>query len=135
MWRLKFHGVPILVVFVEGPIHEFQYPRNGNFLYELWKKILYPRILNPTNVSFFVQSTKIGTHENKAIHIYDRLCQNIQKREGPDSWFLSDCYINQSTESTDLDSMNIDIGLCCKWTWKWPVQARIAATELTQLQQ
>ena len=43
--------------------------------------------------------------------------------------------LNQSTESTDLDSMNIDIGLCCKWTRQWPVQARIAATELTQLQQ
>ena len=32
---LKFRGVTIFVVFVEGPIHEFQYPRNGNCLYEL----------------------------------------------------------------------------------------------------
>ena len=31
----KFRGVPIFVVFMEGPIHEFQYPRNGTFLYEL----------------------------------------------------------------------------------------------------
>ena len=32
---LKFRGVPIFVVFVDGPIHEFQYPRISNFLYEL----------------------------------------------------------------------------------------------------
>ena len=45
---LNFHEVPIFVVFVEGPIHKkFQYPRIGNFLYELWRKILWPRILNP----------------------------------------------------------------------------------------
>ena len=33
--RLKFRGVPIFMVFVEGPINEFQYPQNGNFHYEL----------------------------------------------------------------------------------------------------
>ena len=49
---LKFRGVPIFVIFVEGPVHEFQCPRNSNFLYEFWKKTLWPRILNPTNVSF-----------------------------------------------------------------------------------
>ena len=31
---LKFRGVPIFIVFVEGPIKEFQNQRNGNFLYE-----------------------------------------------------------------------------------------------------
>ena len=46
---LNFRGVLIFVVFVEGSIHEFQYPRNCNFLYELWRKIPYPRILNPLN--------------------------------------------------------------------------------------
>ena len=56
---LKFHGVTIFVVFVEGLIHKFQYSRNGNFLYELWKKILWPRILNPTNVSFFINLRKL----------------------------------------------------------------------------
>ena len=30
---LKFRVVPIFVVFVEGQIHEFQNPQNGNFLY------------------------------------------------------------------------------------------------------
>ena len=34
---LYFRGVPIFVVFVEGPIHEYKYPRIGDFLYELWK--------------------------------------------------------------------------------------------------
>ena len=32
---LQFRGVPISVVFVEGPINEFQYQGNGNFLYDL----------------------------------------------------------------------------------------------------
>ena len=32
---LNFRGVPIFVVFVEGSTHEFQYPRNGDFLYKL----------------------------------------------------------------------------------------------------
>ena len=54
--------------------------------------------------------------------------------KNPNKWLYNQD-ANQSTESTDLDSMNIDIGLCCKWTRQWPVQARIAATELTQLQQ
>ena len=49
---LKFCQVPIFVVLVEGPIHELQYPWNGNVLYELWIKILWPQNLNPTNVSF-----------------------------------------------------------------------------------
>ena len=66
MW-LKFRGLPIFMVFMEGPIQEFQYPQNDNFLYDLWKKMLWPRISNPTNV-IFVQSMKIGTHENKVIH-------------------------------------------------------------------
>ena len=38
---LKFFGVPIFVVFEEGMIKEFQYPWNGNFLYELWKNWKY----------------------------------------------------------------------------------------------
>ena len=32
---LNFRGVPIFVVFVVGPIHEFQYPQISNFVYEL----------------------------------------------------------------------------------------------------
>ena len=56
---LKFRGVPIFMVFVEGPIHEFQYQRNGNILYELWKKILWRRILNPKNVSFLFNPRKL----------------------------------------------------------------------------
>ena len=56
---LNFRGVPIFVVFVESPIHEFQYPRIGNFLHELWRKILWPRILNPTNVSILFNLRKL----------------------------------------------------------------------------
>ena len=56
---LKFCGVPIFVVFVEGPFHEFQYPRKSNFQYELLKKILWPQILNPTNVSFLFNPRKL----------------------------------------------------------------------------
>ena len=56
------------MVFVEGPIHEFQYPHNGNFLYDLWKKNAKATNLEPHEYVIFVQSTKIGTHENKAIH-------------------------------------------------------------------
>ena len=32
---LNFVGYQFFVVFVEGLIHEFQYPQNANFLYEL----------------------------------------------------------------------------------------------------
>ena len=53
---LKFRGVPIFMVFVEGQIHEFQYPRNGNFLYELWK---WPQVLSSTNVSFLFNPRKL----------------------------------------------------------------------------
>ena len=56
---LKFHGVLIFVVFVGGSIHEFHYPWKGNFLYELWKKILWPQILNLTNVSFLFNPQKL----------------------------------------------------------------------------
>ena len=56
---LIFRGVPIFVVFVEGPIHEFQYPWISDSLYELWRKILWPRIMNPTNVSFSVNPQKL----------------------------------------------------------------------------
>ena len=56
---LTFRGVLIFVVFVEGPIHEFQYPRNGNFLYHLWKKMLWPRNLNPTNASILFNPRKL----------------------------------------------------------------------------
>ena len=68
---LKFRGVPIFVVFVEGPIHEFQYPWNGNFLYELWKKILWPQILNPTNVSFFFNPRKLVPTKMKPSTVLD----------------------------------------------------------------
>ena len=70
---LKFRGVPIFVVFVEGPNHEFQYPRNGNFLYELWKKILWPQILNPTNVSFLFNPRKLVPTKIKPSTVYIKL--------------------------------------------------------------
>ena len=44
---------------MERPIHEFQYPRNSDFLYELWRQIPWPRILNPTNVWFLFNPRKL----------------------------------------------------------------------------
>ena len=32
---INFRRVPVFTVFVEGPIHKFQHPRNINFLYDL----------------------------------------------------------------------------------------------------
>ena len=56
---LNFSGVPIFLVFVEGLIHEFQCPPINDFLYELWRKVLWPQILNPTNVSFSFNPWKL----------------------------------------------------------------------------
>ena len=56
---LNFCGVQIFVAFLEGPIHEFQCQRNSDSYYELWRKILWPRILNPTNVWFFFNTRKL----------------------------------------------------------------------------
>ena len=56
---LKFRGVPIFVVSVEGPIHEFQFTRNGYTM---------TTHSEPNECVISVQSTKIGTHENKAIY-------------------------------------------------------------------
>ena len=67
---LKFRGVPIFVVFMEGPIHEFKYPRNFNFLYELLNKILWPRILNPTNVLFLFNPRKLVPTKIKPSTVY-----------------------------------------------------------------
>ena len=58
---LNFRGVPIFVVFVEGSIHGFQYPRNGDFLNVSTN-------FEPLEWVSFVKSTKIGTNKNKAIH-------------------------------------------------------------------
>ena len=65
---LNFRGVPISVVFVEGSIQEFQYPRISDFLYKLWRKNTMGTNCKPHEYVNFVQSRKIGTHENKAIH-------------------------------------------------------------------
>ena len=51
---LNFRGVWIFVVFVEGTIQEFQYPRIVDFLYKLWRKILLPRILNSKDCVIFL---------------------------------------------------------------------------------
>ena len=52
----------IFVVFVEGPIHEFQYPRKSDFCMNYEWKCYGHEFWTP-----FAPSTKIGTHENKAI--------------------------------------------------------------------
>ena len=35
--QLNFCGVPIFLVFMEGPIPEFQYQQKSYFLYDLWR--------------------------------------------------------------------------------------------------
>ena len=49
---LNYVGYQFFVVFMEGPIHKFQHLWSGNFLYDLWNKILKPRILNPRMCHF-----------------------------------------------------------------------------------
>ena len=70
---LNFRGVPIFVVFLESLINEFQYPRNDVLLYELWRKKLWPWILNPTNVWFLFNPRKLEPTKIKAstvLHLY-----------------------------------------------------------------
>ena len=75
---LNFRGVPIFVVFVEGPVHEFKYPRNSDFLYELWRKILWPRISNPMNVWFLFNPRKLVPTNIKpsTVHSAGQHCNN-----------------------------------------------------------
>ena len=58
------------MVFVEGSIHKFQYPWNSTFRYELLVKKgnIMTTNFEPHECIIFLQSTKIGSHENKAIH-------------------------------------------------------------------
>ena len=63
-------GSNFFVVFVKSQIHEFQYPWSGNFVYELWKKILWPRNLNPTNVSFLFNPRKFVSRKIKPSTVY-----------------------------------------------------------------
>ena len=56
------------MVFVEGPIHEFQYPRHFNFSVWIMKENTMTTNFESHERVSFVQSTKIGTHEYKAIH-------------------------------------------------------------------
>ena len=58
------------MVFVEGPIHEFKYPRIGDFLYELWRTILWPQISNPMNVSFSFNPWKLVPMKIKPSTVY-----------------------------------------------------------------
>ena len=56
---LNFRGNQFFVVFVKGSFHEFKYPRNNNFLYDFWRKIKWPRILNNTNELFSLNRQKL----------------------------------------------------------------------------
>ena len=47
------------LIFVESPIHEFQYLGICDFLYELWRTILLPRILNHRSLSFSFNPRKL----------------------------------------------------------------------------
>ena len=65
---LNFRGVPIFVVFVEGPIHEFQCQRNSDFSVWIMKENTMTTNFETHECLIFFWSTKIGTHEDKAIH-------------------------------------------------------------------
>ena len=73
----NFRGVLIFVVFVDSPNHEFQYQQNSNFWYKLWRKILWPQILNH----------KIGTQENKTIHSTCTSIQQVLKAQSQSSLY------------------------------------------------
>ena len=75
---LNFRGVPIFVVFVEGAIHEFQYQRISDFLYEKRRKILWSRILNPRNVSFLFNPRKLVPTKIKPSTVFS-LGENFTK--------------------------------------------------------
>ena len=68
----NFRWVLIFVVFAEGPIYEFQYPRISDFLYELRRKILWPWILNPTNVWFLFNPRKLVPTKIKPSTVHHR---------------------------------------------------------------
>ena len=65
---LNFLGVLIFVVFVEGSIHEFPVPKIKWFSVWILKGNTMATNFEPHKCVVFVQSKKIGTHENKAIH-------------------------------------------------------------------
>ena len=99
---LNFRGVPIFMVFVEGPIHKFQYPQN--FQYELWRKILWLRILNPMNVSFSFNPRKLVPTKIKpsTVHLALTVKWKIQidgqidfciKMKVSSEWNVNDYYV------------------------------------------
>ena len=60
---------------MEGQILELQYPRNSDLMYEIWrfnvwnmKENIMATNFEPHECVTFVQSTKIGIYEYKAIH-------------------------------------------------------------------
>ena len=67
---LNFHGLLICMVFMADPIHEFKYPRNSDFSVSIINEnIMATKFeFEPHEYVIFVQSTKIGTHENKGVH-------------------------------------------------------------------
>ena len=77
------------LIFVEGHIHELQCQRNSDFLYELWRKILWPWSLNPTNawVSLYPRKlvpTKIkpsAVRLNRCVHLH-RTWQTLTMARG-----------------------------------------------------
>ena len=128
---LKFRGVPIFLVFVEGSNHDFQYLRNGNFLYELWTKILWPQILNSTNMSFLCRLRSMATHRD---HFVRRL--SVRLSHFPELCFAGDTCIPRNAATIFVQSTKIDIHenkaihsavncllfaslLCSRYLWGW----------------
>ena len=88
---LNFRGVPIFVVFVEGSTHEFQYPRNGDFLYELWREILCPRILNPSSERVLSNPRKLVPTKIKPSTVFQ--CDTCPPKQSHCLWYTF--FINQ----------------------------------------
>ena len=74
---LNFRGVTIFVVFVEGPIHEFQRPRNRDFLYRYYVHEFWtPRMCN------FINQWKLVTTKLKPSTVSWNNCCPLQVRCG-----------------------------------------------------
>ena len=59
LWTSLFSCGTNFLCFRRIPIHEIYYQRKSYFLYELWRQMLWPRILNPTNVWCLLNPLKL----------------------------------------------------------------------------
>ena len=62
---VHFLGIHIFVGFVEDPILTFYNSSNSDYLFALWRKILWPRISNLTNVCVLLNPRKLVSTKMK----------------------------------------------------------------------